>query len=167
MKKLLAVSLLVAVAAGAVIMLRPGDSVRITKAFTTARAAVEREDIDRLMKVFALGYRDEYGLTYLTVRRAFTDLFRRIDGIDAGFSARGMEIRGDTAAVVLDVWLTGREAGQRYRIVGAPGSPERLTVTCARGTLGWAIVRLKWQNVPSVEALIGSDFLQIAPVPAE
>ncbi|MBD3393186.1 MAG: hypothetical protein GF418_13745 [Chitinivibrionales bacterium] len=155
MKKIVLLAGAAAIAAFFIVrMIMPDDRVRIERTITRGRDAIEREDIDDLMKVVSLTYRGQSGLSYLTLRRMFERLFESSDRITAGCRFAGIDISGDTADAVLDVWLSGMVDGQRYRIIGSATAPERLTVILAKGELKWAVVATKWDRVPSVETML-------------
>jgi len=154
MKKWILIIAVIAAAAALVRLLMPGDRARIMTAVTKGKTAIERENIDKVMSVVSIGYRDEYGFTYAALRKTFADMFGRLDNISLGCDIGDATIRGDTADVALDVSLSGTINGERYRIIG-DGTPEPITVRFARDGLAWKAVGSRWENFPSVEALLG------------
>jgi hypothetical protein len=155
LKTLLIIVAVVVVATVAVRLLTPSDQKRIAKTINKACGAMESESIDDFMSAFSLAYRDEYGLAYLPLKRVVSDMFSELDHIKVGRSLGKVTVNGDTADVALDVWATGTLEGQRCRIVGTPGNPERLTVKLVKGEFKWAIISSHWETFPSVEALAG------------
>ncbi len=162
MKKILIVAAVLVIAIVALRLLRPSDRTRIVKTLTTSVASVESESLDKLMSTISLTYRDQLGLAYLPLRRVFSDMFRELDNIKVGCTIVDIAIRGDTADAVLDVWATGAIQGQRCRIIGSSGSPERITVTLAKGEVKWAIVGSRWETLPTIEGLMDRQYLQSA-----
>ncbi len=108
--------------------LLPSDRTRIKKLIEQGRVACEQEDIETLMSLFQLGYRDDMGLTYAAWKRLFGNAFETYDDI----RIRIIELRihvnddGKEATATLSVRGEGTLASTKgkpdtpaYRPVGA------------------------------------------------
>jgi hypothetical protein len=60
--------LVAAFTACAVYLFFPTDESRIKKLFREGAKAFESRDLNRLMSAVSFNYRDEYGMTYLSIR---------------------------------------------------------------------------------------------------
>src|SRR5512137_260194 len=67
---------------GALIAFWPSDERRIRTLFREGIEAVESGNVDAVMSMVSFNYRDDYGLTYLTLREWLKAQFQPFTGID-------------------------------------------------------------------------------------
>lgn len=59
----------------------PNDRNAISKLVEKGRVAIEQEDLETLMSIIDLGYKDELGLTYLAWKNLYAQAFEKYENI--------------------------------------------------------------------------------------
>lgn len=138
-KSLVIVCLLVCLA-GALIVFWPTDERRIRVLLREGIEAVESENIDAVMSRVSFNYRDDHGLTYLTLREWLKAQFQAFTEIDVQEGDLSVSVSGDKATAVLSARVLATEGSMRGYVVGDPKEPARLTFVLARERSRWLIV---------------------------
>ena len=144
-KKVVVLAILVALFLFLVIP-RGSDPSEIEHVVGKVVAAGEAKDLDRFMSSFSHDYRDESGLTYVTLKGFVRRMFERYDSFHGEVSRVAASFGKDdqgrrVAAATMDVYVEGVKAGIPVALIGTSDSPKRIKVTLRRGVLGgWKIV---------------------------
>jgi hypothetical protein len=138
-KSLVLVVLLVCLA-GALIVFWPTDERRIMVLLREGIEAVESENIDAVMSRVSFNYRDDHGLTYLTLREWVKAQFHVFSEIDVQEGELSVSVSDDRATAVLPARVLATEGSMRGYVVGGPKEPGRLAFVLAREHSRWLIV---------------------------
>ena len=128
---------------------RGGDPREIEAVLGEMKDAAQIKDLDGVMSHFSLQYKDEYGATYHVVKKVIEDVFRKYDSIGVSYSGLSVvfsenESGGKEAAANLDVIVTGHSSGITRDLIGSDGSPDNVTVTFEKSSLGgWKITSVE------------------------
>jgi hypothetical protein len=126
---------------GFLIVFWPSDERRIRVLFREGIEAVESENIDAVMSRVSFNYRDDHGLTYLTLREWLNNQFQRLTEMDVEEGDLSVSVSGDQATVVLPARVLATEGSMRGYVVGEPKKPARLTFVLSRERSRWLITR--------------------------
>lgn len=121
----------------------PSDENRIKKLFREGAEAVEREIIDDIMEKVSFNYRDEYGLTYIYIKKAFETTFQRMSEIDIEYEIIGIDILDETASVDLDVRVIASRGADTGYFLGNAAKPERLSFSLEKVRTKWLVTSVK------------------------
>ena len=122
------------------------DEERIRWAMAEGRAAIEAEDLDRVMACVSTDYRDERGWTSLIVKRLLRDAFAQFDDFRVEMSAPRIEILDrdvPKAEVSFDLRLSVRLAGQKGLLVGSLNEPAHVQFTLTQESRRWLVTDVK------------------------
>lgn len=98
------ISLLVLMLSPVIIyLLWPSDEARVRKLIKQGAAAIEKEDLDRVMSLVSFNYRDDYGLTYILIRKVFEEQFRAMSDIKIEYENLKVQAAGEKATADLDL----------------------------------------------------------------
>jgi hypothetical protein len=119
----------------------PSDESRIRKLIREEVRAVEEEDIDAFMSGVAFHYQDEYGLSYLLLKRLVEREFRAFSEIGMEYGGLGIDVSDERAMAGMDVRvLADRGVGRGY-YWGDFREPVRLELELKKGPAGrWLII---------------------------
>lgn len=115
----------------------PSDESRIKKLFREGAEAVESEKTDDVMGKVSLNYRDEYGLTYIYIKKVLETSFQKMNDIDIDYKIVALDIHDATAAVDIDVRVIASRGVDTGYFLGNAAKPQRLSFALEK-------VRTKW-----------------------
>ena len=126
--------------------LMPSDKVRIKKLIDKGREACESEDIEALMGLVAMEYRDPYGLTYVTVRKIYEAAFLKYD--DIKITMRNLKITVEDNGEEASATFSARAEAT---VADTKGDPQNLPIRDVGATdsaklwfkkisMGWKVV---------------------------
>ncbi len=126
---------------GGVYLLWPSDEKRIKKLFNEGIEAIESKNLDGVMSKISFNYRDEYGLTYVTLKRMLAEDFRVFTDLKVESGDLKIKVSGDTATAELKIRVLATAGNETGFIVGDPKEPVSLKVTLAREHAQWLVVK--------------------------
>ncbi len=142
--KLILIALGLILAAWLVFRIIPSDENRIHRLIHEAAKAVEREDLDGVMGVISLSYRDSYGLTYAAWRALFQRGFNKYMDIRVWIRSLDIKVNGDEAEATFSLRVEATVAATTGDPDKLPtrdvGSLERAKLRFKREALGWRVV---------------------------
>lgn len=132
-----------------VYLLWPTDEARIRKLLRQEAHAVEAKDIEAFMKGISFNYSDDYGMSYIVIKRVLKREFKREGSITITYGDILVEVRDDdTATAVMDISVTSSDSGPDAaprRLLGGGQAPAVLNLTLEKGTTGnWIVRSSKW-----------------------
>lgn len=101
----------------------PSDKSRIKKLFREGAKAVEAEKIDDVMAKVSFNYTDEYGMSYLLIKKTMEDVFNKMGNIGIEYEIRHLEINKKSASAELDIRATASLGQDTGYIVGDAAKP--------------------------------------------
>ncbi len=125
----------------ALFLLWPNDERAITRIFGEGARAVRSEDIEELMSLISLTYKDDAGLTYLSVRPALKRLFASFSDIAAEYQIRRISINDSAASADLHITVTAAVDGENTYVLGDRETPAHLVFTLQREQGRWLVTR--------------------------
>jgi hypothetical protein len=115
-------------------LLWPTEEARIKKLVRQAAHAVEEENIEEVMSKVSYNYQDEYGLSYLLIKKGLQQQFQRYSNLDVDYENLKVEIaegKGEaTASMDLRVVAS---AGQEMGYVLGGDGPARFVLRLKKG----------------------------------
>jgi len=119
----------------------PSDESRIRKLFRKGAPAIEREMLDDVMAAVSFNYRDEQGLTYLSVKEGMRKVFQRMDNIKVEYEITGIDVTATTATALLDVRIIASYGTDTGYFMGDAAHPAHLTFFLEKERGGWLVTK--------------------------
>ena len=126
-----------------VIFIFPSDKKRIRKAIGAVEQAVVNEDVQALMDRVSFNYADDYGGSYLTMKKRAENLFNSYDDFDVTAEIAGIAIIEEKVTVDLKVSLIASSGSDRGYLIGDAGGHREIKVFFEKAKLNWMITRLE------------------------
>jgi len=123
-------------------ILSPSDEERIRRTLYAGKEAIEREDLEGVMKHVSFRYRDGNGFTYLRVKAILARIFENFDDIKIYIRKMEVEVpsKGLGKAVLL-TWGTAKGSDGVGYIVGSVQEPSKVVIFLEKGRGGWKVIR--------------------------
>ncbi len=141
---------ILALALGAVIYLvfvRPlliSDEARIRKGVKEGARAIEAEDLEKCLRHVSLYYKDEYGLTYLSVKGLLIRIFQEFDAFEIELeNLRVTLLDKRTAFATFDLKVKVSYTGQRAYLLGSVDFPNRIKMSFAKERGRWKVTQVE------------------------
>ena len=134
-------ALVVAVVIIAIVVF-PSDKKRIRKAIRTCEQAIINENNEELMSFISFNYSDDYGGSYLMLKKRSERLFKTYDDYEIIADIVGITVNEGKAIADLKVSIIASEGNERGYLLGDAGYPREIKVYFEKDKFGWAIVRL-------------------------
>ncbi len=137
--------LLLVVSPVVVYVLWPSDEARIRKLLRETAAAVEAEDMDRVMSSFDFAYRDAHGLSYLLLKRTLKREFGRVSDIEVDYEGLTVTVRDKKAGATLDLRVIATMGEARGYCLGDFDTPFSISVGLRKTPTGkWLVVEAEY-----------------------
>jgi len=141
-KKTIAFLFLLIVSPVLIYFLWPTDESRIKKLAGECIRAAEKEDLDTLMSKISFTYQDDYGLSYILLKKLIEDGFRRFSEIDAEHENLKVNVMDEKATATFDIRVIASHGQERGYFMGDIKEPAHITLHLEKGPLGkWLIVK--------------------------
>lgn len=140
-KKLIIVLLLLLAMITTLYLLWPTDESRIRKLIKEGAKATESGDVDGIMAKISFNYRDDYGMTYLSVRETLKREFQRLSDITVEYGNLNIRVTEDTAVAELDIRVVATSGTETGYIIGDIKNPLSLRLTLDKERTKWLIVK--------------------------
>src|SRR3990172_2202845 len=121
---------------------------RIRGVLTDSEAAVQAEDLDRVMSHISLQYRDDQGLAYLPLKRLMKMAFDQFEGLDVRLSDIRIDIKKDQALVQADLEVLVVQQHEKAYLMGSREQPLPIRISLANQTLKWKILSVNGIRLP-------------------
>ncbi len=122
-------------------LLWPSDESRIRKLFKEGAAAVESGDLDGVMAKVSFNYRDDHGMTYLSLKETLKREFQQLSDIGVEYGDLKIRVSDNTAVAELDVRVVATSGNETGYIIGDIKTPFPLRFTLDKERTKWLIVR--------------------------
>ena len=139
-KKGTASLLLFSVSILAAYLLWPSDESRIRKLFKEGARAVESGDLEGVMAKVSFNYRDEYGMTYLSLKEMLKREFQGLSDISIEYGDLKIQVREDAATAEMDVRVIATSGNETGYIAGDIKTPLHLRFTLGKERTKWQII---------------------------
>jgi len=122
-------------------LLWPTDESRIKKLFKEGAEAIEREDLDAVMSKVSFNYRDDYGMTFFSMKESMQSVFKRLSDIKIARENLTIKINDKTATGDLDVRVKATVGNNTGYVMGDPKKPVHLRFTLEKGKMKWLVTK--------------------------
>lgn len=130
-------------------LLFPSDEARIKRLIKESAGAVEIEDIDVVMGHVSFSYRDDYGQSYMLLKRNLLRQFEMYSDIQVEYEDLAVEVRKDGATASLSLLVLATLGGQRGYILGDLKEAARLVVGLRKSPAKkWLIIKASIDPAP-------------------
>jgi hypothetical protein len=122
-------------------LLWPTDESRIKKLFKEGAEAIEREDLDAVMSKVSFNYRDDYGMTFFSMKESMQSVFKRLSDIKIARENLTIKINDKTATGDLDVRIVATVENKSGYVMGDLRKPVHLRFTLEKEKLKWLVTK--------------------------
>lgn len=140
-KKSIVFLLLLILAPVIIYFLWPTDESRIKKLVKEGAAAVEKKETDKVMAKVSFNYRDDYGFTYMMMKKMFEDQFKRMSDIKIDYEDLKLQIKEDSALVDLNVRVIATIGDSTGYIIGDIKTPAHIKLTLEKERANWLVTK--------------------------
>ena len=133
--------------AAALFVLWPTDTGRIRKLIKEGAGAVESRDREGVMEKVSFNYRDDHGMTYLSLREVVKRELQRLSEISIEYENLEIRVSGDTATAQLDLRVIAASGNEKGYLIGDIKSPARLKLILDKEHTKWRVVRIEGFHV--------------------
>jgi hypothetical protein len=118
------------------------DEARIKRVIYNGKAAIEKKDIEGVMKQVSRQYQDDYGLNKVAIYALFQRVFHQFDAIDIRIEEIEITIgENKQGRATILTWATARTGDTTGYIVGSSERPCRITFTLAKEGSKWRVIK--------------------------
>ncbi len=121
----------------------PTDEKRVRKIISNSEEAIISEDIDRLMELVSYNYIDDYGNSYLMLKKRMQSVFGRLDDIEIERSIIKISVKDSDAEAELSVRVSVSEGEDRVYIIGDAGMAQTIKVFFKKSPYKWLITEVE------------------------
>jgi hypothetical protein len=119
----------------------PTDTSRIKKLIKRGADAIERKDVKEVMSCVSLTYRDDYGMSYLYLKKGFERLFNAYDSLEVEYENVAVVVDDKRAVAELDVWVIASRVSNTAYIAGDAGNGLTIKFLLQKEKLRWQVVK--------------------------
>ncbi len=133
-KKSIALLFVLIVSPAIIYLLWPTEEARIKKLVRQAAHAIEEEDIEEVMSKVSYNYQDEYGLSYVLIKKGLQQHFQRYASLDVDYENLKIEVAegAEEATASMDLRVLASAGQEMGYILGGDG-PARLELGLKKG----------------------------------
>ena len=126
------------------VTLIPTDRNRIKKVVGSCKTAILSKDISGFMEYLSFNYSDDYGNSYLLLKKRLSKLLDRFSDFEITADVMGIEIDENTAKVDLKLSVIASEGDDRGYLIGDAGWPQDIKAYFEKTrSLQWKIMRIE------------------------
>lgn len=130
-----------------IVFVRPlliSDEARIRKGVREGARAIEAEDLETCLRHVSLHYKDEYGLTYLSVKGLLIRLFQEFDGFEIDLeNLQIILLDKGTALATFDLKVKVSYRGERAYLLGSGDLSNRVRMSFAKEGGRWKVTQVE------------------------
>jgi len=134
--------LLIFIVAAVVFIFYPTDEKRIKRVIAGSEEALLQEDIDGLFEYISYNYRDDYGSSYLILKKRMQIVFKRLDDIEIEKNLLRITVQEKIAEAELNVKVIASEGASREYIIGDAVTWQGIKVYFEKSPYKWEIVKV-------------------------
>jgi hypothetical protein len=134
-----------------VYVLYPTEKKRIKKIIESCREAVKNENINLLMEHISFNYSDDYGGSYLQLKKRMELAFNRFDDIDITADIMNIAIEDKQADAEIKMSVIASEGNNRGYLIGDAGSDQDIKLYLEKSPFEWKVIKVEGNYNPSPE----------------
>ena len=120
----------------------PSETKRIKKVLKAIRESVLHEDIGQVMEYIAYNYRDEYGGSYLVLKKRAEMIFHRFNDFEITADIMNITVDGEQAEAHLKVNIIATEDGRRGYVIGNAEEAGDIRVFLEKSPYKWKVINI-------------------------
>lgn len=121
----------------------PSDESRIKKLIKEGAAAIEKKEIDKVMSKVSFNYQDDYGFTYILIKKLLEDQFRTMSDIKVEYENLKITVKKDSAIADLDVRVIATIGNETGYIIGDIKKPVHLKFNLEKERVKWLMMKIE------------------------
>lgn len=121
----------------------PSDESRIKKLIKEGAAAIEKKEIDKVMSKVSFNYYDDYGFTYILIKKLLEDQFRTMSDMKVEYENLKITVKKDSAIADLDVRVIATIGNETGYIIGDIKKPMHLKFTLEKERVKWLVMKIE------------------------
>lgn len=119
----------------------PSDESRIKKLIKEGAAAIEKKEIDKVMSKVSFNYYDDYGFTYILIKKLFEEQFRTMSDIKVEYGNLKITVEKDSAIADMDVRVIATIGNETGYIIGDIKKPVHLKFNLEKERVKWLVTK--------------------------
>jgi hypothetical protein len=144
MKRYIFIIIFLLIVAAIGVKLIPTDRNRIQKVIDSCKTALLNNDISGLMENVSFNYSDDYGDSYLLLKKRMEGLLMRFSDFEITVDMMGIKVDEKSAEADLKVSVIASEEDDRGYLIGDAGWPQDMKVYFEKSpALQWKIMRVE------------------------
>ena len=124
-------------------ILYPTDEKRIINVINKSEDAVADKNIDKLMEYVSYNYRDDYGSSYIQIKKILQTVLSRLNDIKIERNITKISVRENFAGAELDVRVIASEGEHRGYIIGDAGQAVAIKIFFEKSSYNWLITKVE------------------------
>ncbi len=140
-KKSIIILFLLIISPVIIYFLWPSDESRIKKLIKQGAGAIEKGEIDNVMSKVSFNYQDDYGFTYLLIKRVLEEQFKTMSDIKIEYENLKIAVKENSATAELDVRVIATIGNQTGYVIGEIKRPEHLKFTLEKEHAKWLVIK--------------------------
>jgi hypothetical protein len=125
-----------------ILMFYPTDKKRIKKIINSSEKAIIHEDLDELMKHISYNYKDDYGGSYLNLKKRMQIVFKNLDEIDITKDIVKISVEGAHAEAELNVRVIASQGDNRGYIIGDAVEAQTIKIYFEKSPYKWKVTKV-------------------------
>jgi ketosteroid isomerase-like protein len=118
------------------------DETRIKRVIYDGKAAIEKKDLEGVLKQVSRSYQDDYGLNKVAIMALFQRVFYQFDDINIRIEEMQITIgENKQGRAVILTWATARAQDKTGYLVGSAEKPCQVTFTLAKEGGRWRVIK--------------------------
>jgi hypothetical protein len=119
----------------------PSDEARIRKLLKEGINAIEQEDLEHVMSKVSFNYRDDYGLTYLSIKEYMLKIFQQMNNIKIECENLDLMVHGKTASAEMEVRVVAQVGTDTGYVFGDFPNPKHLMLALQKEKTKWYVIK--------------------------
>lgn len=124
-------------------VLYPTDERRIIRIINNSEDAIVEKNIDKLMEYVSYNYRDDYGSSYIQIKKILQTVLSRLNDIKIERTITKISLRENFAEAELDVRVIASEGENRGYIIGDAGQAAAIKIFFEKSSYKWLIIKVE------------------------
>jgi len=119
----------------------PSDESRIKKLFREGAAAIEQEKLDDVLSKVSFNYRDDQGLTYITVKEGMKRIFQQMSGMKIEYEIKNISVNDAAATADLDIRVVASYGEDAGYVAGDAAEPAHMKFFLEKERAKWLVTK--------------------------
>jgi hypothetical protein len=129
---------------GVLLFYHPDRKKAVETMLQKGHAAIEEKNLEKLIPLIWLYYRDDLGFSYASLHESFKYIFSQFNDIQVDYRILNITTGKDTCIADLQVWVHGKWAEGMKDLVGKENDPEPVSILCKKDMFKWQVIGSRW-----------------------